>query len=86
MEVSVSLVWLRIVVAILKLKMEALSYEILNAIIQICCMGISLLKNMMTLCPPTGNENLAWPMHKNPPCSHFSDVNPHGVPVFDHGL
>ena len=50
--------------AILKFKMEALSYEILIAIIQICCMGIiSLLKNMMTLCPPTGNEKLVWLMH-----------------------
>ena len=40
-------------------KMEALSYKILIAIIQICCMGtISLLKNMMTICPPTGNEKL----------------------------
>ena len=50
--------------AILKFKMEALSYKILTAIIQICCVGIiSLLKNMMTLCPPTGNEKLVWLMH-----------------------
>ncbi len=34
------LAWLRIVVAILKCKMEALSYKILIAIIQICYMGI----------------------------------------------
>ena len=41
-----------------------INYKILTAIIQICCIGIiSLLKNMMTLCPPTGNEKLVWLMH-----------------------
>ena len=54
----------QILAAILKFKMEALSYKILIAITQICCMGIiSLLKNMMTLCPPTGNEKCVWLMH-----------------------
>ena len=52
------------IAAILKFKMEALSYKILIAITQICCMGIiSLPKNMMTLCPPTGNEKCVWLMH-----------------------
>ena len=55
-------------VAILKFKMKALSYKILIAIIQICCI-ISLLKNMMTLCPSTGNEKLVWPMrYGEDPC------------------
>ena len=50
--------------AILKFKMEALSYTIPIAITLICYKEIiSLLKNMVRLCPSTGNENLVWLMH-----------------------
>ena len=53
--------------AILKFKMEALSYTIPIAITYICNKGIiSLLKNMVRLCPSTGNENLVWLMHYRP--------------------
>ena len=48
----------------MKFKMEALGYTIPIAITSICYTGIiGLLKNMVRLCPSTGNENLVWLMH-----------------------
>ena len=67
--------------------LEALSYNILIDIIQICCMVIiSLLKNTMTLCPPTGNTHPGWLMHYGPrvpsmPFSHILQLSHSSHPV-----